>query len=530
MKIAKKILFNTKARRKLLRGVNVLGDAVGSTLGPKGRNVAVNQPYGPPVVWHDGVSVAKSINLKDYFADMGAEILKEAAVKTNDKAGDGTTTATILGQSIIKEGFKNIEAGINPMTIKNDIDKALVKCVESLDRLAKKITTDEEIKQIATISSANEKIGELVAESIKKTGKNGVITVEEGSSFETTIDYKQGMEINRGYLSNYFITNQEKMVAEMDNPYILLTDKKINHNFDIVPFMEKFLKYTTEKGEPTKILIIAGEVVEEALATLVVNKIKGVVDVVAIQAPAFSSQRIEELEDIARLTNGKVVLNDSGRDLKTVEIEELGRVEKVIIERDRTIFINEGKNKEAIIHRMFELEEQISASQTDFERETKKQRLARLSGGVAVIRVGANTETELKEKKERVIDAINATKAAIEDGVIAGGEIALLQVSQEAFWKEDGSVGAKILREALLGPFKRLVDNAGYDYAEVWGKMQSVKYPIGIDVMDGEFKDMIKAGILDPVKVTRSALTNAVSAATMMLTTACIITDDVKDD
>jgi chaperonin GroEL len=529
MKIAKKVLFNTKARRKLLRGVNVLANAVGSTLGPKGRNVAVNQAYGAPNIWHDGVSVAKSINLKDYFADMGAEILKEAAIKTNDKAGDGTTTATILGQAIINEGFKNIEAGINPMTIKNDIDKALVKCVESLNKLTKKITTDKEIKQIATISSANEQIGELVAEAIKKTGKDGVITVEEGSSFETTIDYKQGMELNRGYLSNYFITNQEKMTAELDNPYILLTDKKMSHNFDIVPFMEKFLKHCSEKGEPTNILIIAGEVVEEALATLVINKMKGIVNVVAIQAPSFGMSRIDELEDLAVLTNGKVVLNDSGRDLKSVEIEELGRCQRIIISRDNTVIINEDKNQTSVVQRMFEIQEQIKAAPTDYEKDSKKQRLAKLAGGVAVIKVGANTETELRERKERVIDAVNATKAAIEDGVIAGGEIALLQVSQNGFWDLDGSVGAKILREALKAPFRKLVENAGYDYAEIWGKMSSVKYPFGIDVMDGEFKDMIKAGILDPVKVTRSALVNATSAATMMLTTACIITDDVID-
>lgn len=526
MKIAKLIIFDTKARRKLLKGVNILGDAVGSTLGPKGRNVAVNQPYGPPTVWHDGVSVAKSINLKDYFADMGVEILKEAAIKTNDKAGDGTTTATILGQAIINEGFKLIEAGINPMTLKRDIEIACDKSVESLNKLAKKVSKDEEVGQIATISSGDERIGKLVAEAIKKVGKDGVITVEEGKTFETLVEYKQGMEIDRGYLSPYFVTNQEKVEAQLDNPYILVTDKKIGHDYEIFPFMEKFLS----KAKSRKLVIIAGEVVEEALAFLVVNKMKGVVEVLAVQAPAFGGRRIDELEDIAALVGAQVVLDESGRDLKSVELEELGSAEKVISDRDKTVIINGGGKKGAVNKRMTELREQLKIANTDFDKQIKKQRLAKLAGGVAVINVGANTETELKEKKERVIDAVNATKAAIEDGVIAGGEIALLQVAQEAFWKSNPSMGAEILRKALLAPFQRLIENAGFEYAEIWGKMQSVKYPMGVDVEDGEIKDMIKSGILDPIKVTRSALQNATSAAVMMLTTACLITDDIKDE
>lgn len=526
MKIAKKVIFDTKARKKLLKGVNILANAVGLTLGPKGRNVAVNQAYGPPVVWHDGVSVAKNINLKDYFADMGVEILKEAAVKTNDKAGDGTTTATILGQAIIGEGFKLIEAGINPMTLKRDLEKASILALSSLGSLAKKITKDEEIHQIAAISSADENIGKLVAKAIKKVGKDGVITVEEGKTFETTVEYKQGMELDRGYLSPYFVTNQERVEAELENPYILITDKKINHNYEIMPFMEKFLA----EAKSRRLVIIAGEVVEEALATLVVNKMKGVVEILAVQAPAFGGRRTDELEDIAVLTGGKVILDESGRDLKSVVIEELGHAEKIVADRDKTIIINGAGKKTAISQRMAELRGQMKMANTDFDKEIKRQRLAKLAGGVAVINVGANTETELREKKERIIDAINATKAAIEDGVIAGGEIALLQVAQEGFWKEQATMGSEILRKALAAPFRRLTENAGFDYAEIWGKMQSVKYPMGMDVEDGEIKDLIKAGILDPVKVTKSALQNAVSAGMMMLTTCCLVTDDIKDE
>jgi len=524
MKIAKKVLFGTKARRKLLKGVNVLGNAVSSTLGPKGRNVAVNQPYGPPIVWHDGVSVAKSINLKDYFADMGAEILKEAAIKTNDNAGDGTTTATILGQNIINEGIKAVEAGLNPMTLKNEMEVVLPKCLESLNQLTKKISKDEEIEQIATISSADENIGKLVSEAIKKTGKDGVITVEEGSSFDTKIDYKQGMEIDRGFLSNYFITNQEKQECELDNPYILITDKKLNNAHEILPFLDKFFKTEQSRG----LVIIAGEVVEEALAVLVINKIRSNLPILAIQAPSFGDRRKDELEDLAILTGGKAILSDTGRELESVDISELGTISKIISFKDKTVFV--GEKNDNVNGRLTELREQIKNSSIDYDKEIKKQRLAKLSGGVAVIRVGGNTETEVKERKERVIDAINATKAAIEDGVIAGGEIALLQVSQNGFWKDFDTKGANILREALKSPFKRLTENAGYDYAEIWGKMQSVKYPMGIDVMDGEIKDLIKSGILDPVKVTKTALQNAVSAGCMLLTTSCLITDDVKDE
>lgn len=521
MKISKKVIFGNKARKKLLKGVNILANAVGSTLGPKGRNVAVNQSYGPPTIWHDGVSVAKSINLKDYFSDMGAEIIKEAAIKTNDRAGDGTTTATILSQSIINEGFKLIEAGINPMTLKKEIEEANVKCLESLDKLSKKISNDNEIEHIATISSADNKIGKLVSEAIKKVGKDGVITVEEGNTFETEIEYKQGMEINRGYLSPSFITNPEKMICEMEDPYILITDKKINHNYQIAPFMEKFIK----EADHRRIVIIASEIVEEALATLVINRMRGVIDVLAINAPSFGLNRTQELEDIAILTGGKVILDDSGRSLDSVTIEELGHCGKIISDKDKTIIIN-GKGN--VTSRMNEIREQLKSG-SDYEKEQKRQRLAKLAGGVAVINVGGNTETELREKKERIIDAINATKAAIEDGVVAGGEIALLKVSQNGFWKDFDTLGAKLLNKALQEPLKCLIDNAGLDYTEIKGKLQNFDYPMGVDVMDGQIKDLIKSGILDPVKVTRNALVNAVSAGCMLLTTSCLITDDVKD-
>lgn len=525
MKIPKIVVFDTKARRKLLKGVNILGKAVGSTLGPKGRNVAVNQAYGVPTIWHDGVSVAKSINLKDHLQDMGVEILKEAAIKTNDKAGDGTTTATVLGQSLINEGFKLIEAGINPMTIKKEIEDASVFCYKRLKELSKEISSDDEIEQIATISSADPKVGKLVAEAIKKVGKDGVITVEEGKSFETDIEYKQGLEFDRGYLSQYFITDQEKSVCEMTDPYILLTDKKINHIHELTPFVEKFL----ESGGKD-LVIIAGEVVEDSLATLVLNKMRGVLNVVAIQAPSFGDKRIEELQDLSVITGGTVILNDSGRDLKSVSIEELGRTGKITVYRDKTTIVDGYGKKEDIEKRMSELREQIKTVDNEYYKKLKKERLARLVGGVAVINVGANTEVEIRDKKERIIDAINATKAAIEEGIVAGGEITLLQIAQEGFWKELSTTGSGILRRALLEPFKRLVSNAGYDYAEIKGKIEAVKYPKGIDVMDGKIKDLIKNGIIDPVKVTRSALENAISVAVMCMTTDTLITDDISEE
>lgn len=513
MKIKKDIKFGRSAREELIKGMNILADAVGSTLGPLGRNVAINDPYVYPKVLHDGVSVAKQINLENDFQDMGAEILKAAAVRTNETAGDGTTTATILAQSIVNEAMKMISSGINPMIVKAQVEKSLKEILEELDKIKKPIASQEQAEQIATISSASPIIGKLVAEALYKVGRDGVVTVEEGKGLETTVEYKQGMEIDRGYLSQYFVTDQDNLKAVIDDPYILITDKKINNfQYEILPFLDKFVK--TSKN----LVIFASEVVEEGLAGLVINKMRGNLNVLAIQAPAFGDRRLDELEDIAVLTGGKVIANESGRTLESVEIEELGRAEKIVSDVDKTI-IQGGKGNAK--NRIDELREQIKVANTEFDKQIKEERLAKLSGGVAVINVGAATEIEMKEKKERVIDAVNATQVAIEDGVVAGGEITLYYLAKSS---------PEILNLALKAPFKKLLDNSGYDYAEVLQRLSNQKYPYGIDVQDGKVKNLLDEGIIDPVKVTKSALENAVSVSLMALTTDTLITDLVKDE
>lgn len=513
MKFKSKVIFGTEARNKLLAGVNIVADAVSSTLGPKGRNVALNEMNMAPFIVHDGVTVAKRIDLFDEFEDMGAQLLKEAAIKTNEVAGDGTTTATIIARAIVERGLEQIAAGANPMTLKQDIDESLKVILEELKKLTKEITTYEETKQVATISSANPILGELVAQALKKVGKDGVITVEESRGFDTEIEYKQGMEIDRGYLSPYFVTNQNRVEAILENPYILITDIPINHNFELVPFLERFLK------AGNKDLVIIGEVVEEALSTLVVNRLKGHLNVCAIQAPAFGGRRVDELNDIATLTGGVAILRDSGRQIKDVEIEELGRAGKFTADRDKSVIQEGGGDKKMLEGKIAELKEQLDVANAPHDAEIKKERIANLSGTIAVIKVGAATEIELRDKKERVIDAVNATKAAVEEGIVAGGETALLRMA---------SLDKGILFEAIKEPFKKLVENAGLDYAEVLGKLG--KYPSGIDVSDGEVKDMIKSGIIDPFKVVRSALENAVSVATMILTTNCLISEPYEKE
>lgn len=510
MKFKKNIIFGQQVREKLLKGVNILAEAVGSTLGPRGRNVAINNKFTTPEIYHDGVTVARYINLKDDYEDMGAELLKAAAVKTVETVGDGTTTATILAQSIINEACKQIGAGINPMELKAKIEDDLKVVLKELKKLSKKITTDAEIEQVATISSADPKIGKLIAEALKKIGKDGIMTVEGSSNFDTTVEYKQGMEIDRGYLSPYFVNDQKTVEAIIEDAYILITDKKLNYNFDLLPFLDNFVKVSKN------LVIFAGEVVEEAMATLVVNRLKGFLNVVAIQAPAYGGRRIDELEDIAVLTGGKVIMEDSGRDLKTVQIEELGRADKVVTDRDKTIIFNGRGNKDALKNYINDLRNQLEVANTDFDKDIKEQRLAKLVNGVAIVKVGAVTEVEMKEKKERVMDAISATKAAIQEGIVAGGEITLLNLSS----KVNG-----ILKTALKAPFKKLVENAGLDYAEIMRDLSGKLYPYGIDVTDGKIKDMIEAGIIDPSKVTRSALENAVSVAAITITTDCLITD-----
>lgn len=509
----------------MLAGMNVLADAVSSTLGPRSRNVAVDKSAGqdvPPVVLHDGVSVAKSVNLKDMHEDMGVRLLKGASLKTNETAGDGTTTSTILAQAIINEAFKNIAAGANPMQLKQELEEAAKRVIEELKKMAMPIKTDKEKEQIAAISAADPVIGRLVAEAIIKTGENGVITVEDGTGFETTVEYKEGMEIDRGYAttSPYFQT-EANTDAVINNPYILLTDKKINFAKDLIPFLDRFVKTTQKKD----IVIFAGEVYGEALHFLVVNKLKGNLNVLAVQSPAFGDRRIDELTDMAILTGGTAILDDAGRQIEDVQIEELGRADKVIADRDKTVILGGRGDKGRIEKRIEELKEQIKVANTPYDEEIKEQRLAKLAGGVAVINVGGATEIEIREKRERVIDARNATKAAITEGIVAGGEITLLSLSKAAFFKELSGLGARVLQHALTLPFRKLVENSGMDYGDVREMMAGRKYPYGVDVMDGKVKNLIKAGVIDPVKVTRCAFENAVSIAGMACSTETLITD-----
>lgn len=517
-KFPQQLIFDIEARNKLLEGINILAKAVASTLGPRSRYVAINNPHSTPEVYRDGVTVARRINLKDPFQDMGAELLKAAAVKTNEVAGDGTTTSVILAQAIINEAFKVIAAGTNPMLLKQEIEEALKVVLEELKKLKKDVTTPEEIEQIATIASADPILGKLIGEAFNKVGKDGVITVEDGKSFETTVEYKQGMEIDRGYLSQYFKTNEDTLEAVIESPYIFLTDKRLNYGHELVPFLETFLKSGNKN-----LVIFAGEVVEEALATLVVNKLRGNINVCAIQAPAYGDRRQHELEDLAILTGGTILLEESGRELKSVTIEELGRADKIIADIDKSVIINGHGSKKAIDKRITELKEQIKHANTDFDKLIKEERLAKLAGGVAVINVGSVTETELKEKRERVIDAINATKAASEEGIVAGGEITLFKLNKAPFIPE-------LFRNALRQPFKKLLENSGMDYAEVLQKMAGHDYPEGIDVIDGQVKNLIECGIIDPARVIRAALENATSIAVMVMTTSCLITDIIKDD
>ena len=519
-KFLKDLKFNEEARAKLLKGINIVAEAVGSTLGPLGRNVAVDTYRDvdlPPTVLHDGVSVARAINVPDQFEDQGVRLLKTAALKTNETAGDGTTTSTILAQAIVNEAFKVIAAGNNPMVLKQEIEAGLKLVLAELKKLAKPISTDEEIVQVATISSADSSLGQIVAEAIKQIGKDGVVSVEEGSGFETTVEYKQGMEIDRGYLSPYFVTEDKSVEAIIENPYILLTDKKLNWAHEVMPFLEKFIQETQSRD----LVIFAGEVLEEAMAVLVANKLRGVLHVCAIQAPAFGGRRLDELEDIATLVGGKVLMEDSGRGLDKVEVAELGRAEKIIADRDKTIIYGGAGDKGAIEKRMNDLREQIKIGNTPFDKDIKQERLAKLAGSVAVINVGAATKVEMDDKKERVIDAVAATKAAIAEGIVAGGEITLLKLS---------SLGKGILFDALKAPFKRLMENSGLDYAEIREKMSGSEYPQGIDVTDGQIKHLIEAGIIDPVKVTRCALENACSVALMVITTNVLISDAFKEE
>jgi len=525
--MAKQIVFEDVARKKLKSGVDALANAVKTTLGPKGRNVALDKKWGSPTVTHDGVTVAKEVELEDPFENMGAQLLKEAATKTNDVAGDGTTTATVLAQSIVNEGLKNVTAGANPMQIKWGIEAGRDAIVKALKEIATPVSGKAGISQVASISAADKKIGDLLAEVMDKVGKDGVITVEESKGLEFETEYVEGMQLDRGYLSPYFVTNSERMEAEIANPYILITDKKISSAQDIVPVLEKLVQIGKRE-----IVIIAEDVDGEALATLVLNKLRGMVNALAIKAPGFGDRRKAMLGDIAILTGGQVITEELGRKLETVMLDDLGRCDKIVSTKDATTIVGGTGSSEEIKGRIGQIRAETEASTSDYDREKLQERLAKLAGGVAIVRVGAATETELKEKKHRVEDALSATRAAVEEGIVPGGGVALINViSALDSLKLDGdaATGVRILRRALEEPMRMIAQNAGLDGPVVIEKVRGLhaegKKTTGYDVIANAYVDMLEAGIIDPVKVTRSAVENACSIAAMILTTSALVTD-----
>ena len=524
----KQLEFNDAARRSLKRGVDTVAEAVKTTLGPRGRNVSIDKKFGAPTVTHDGVTVAKEIELKDPFENMGARLLVEVATKTNDVAGDGTTTATVLAQAIVNEGLKVVAAGANAMLLKRGLDKGAEAIVSELKGLAKPVRDRADIAHVATISAADSEIGDLIAEVMEKVGKDGVITVEEskGIAFET--EYTEGMQIDRGYISPYFVTNSERMEAELDEPYILITDKKISSIQDILPVLEKALQVTKN------LVIVAEDVDGEALATLVVNKLRGTINALAVKAPGFGDRRKAMLQDIAILTGGTLISEEIGRKLDSATLEDLGRARRVVSDKDNTTFIEGRGNEKAIKARIEQIRAQIETTTSDFDREKLQERLAKLAGGVAVLKVGAATEPELKEKKHRVEDALSTARAAVEEGIVPGGGVALINVTRALdnvqLSHEDEKVGVQILRRALEEPMRQLARNAGEDGAVIIDAVRRAQKEkgdttYGYNVLTGEFGSMIEQGVIDPVKVTRSAVQNAVSIAGLLLTTEALIAD-----
>jgi chaperonin GroEL len=527
--MAKNITYEVDARDGLKRGVDALANAVKVTLGPKGRNVIISKSFGSPVVTKDGVTVAKEIELKDPLEDMGAQMVKEVASKTNDQAGDGTTTATVLAQAIVKEGLKNVAAGANPMDLKKGIDKAVAAIVEHLAKQSKKVgDSSEKIKQVASISSNNdETIGELIAEAFGKVGKEGVITVEEAKGTDTYVDVVEGMQFDRGYLSPYFVTDSEKMVANLDNPYILLVDKKISTMKDLLPVLEP----VAQSGKP--LLIISEDVDGEALATLVVNKLRGSLKIAAVKAPGFGDRRKAMLEDIAILTNGTVISEERGFSLENTTLDMLGSCEKVSIDKDNTTIVNGAGAAKNIKGRVNQIKSQIETTTSDYDKEKLQERLAKLAGGVAVLYVGAASELEMKEKKDRVDDALHATRAAVEEGIVAGGGVAFIR-AKEALSKvktenADEETGLQIVARAIEAPLRIIVENAGGEGSVIVAKVYEGTGDFGYDAKSEKYVDMLKAGIIDPKKVTRIALENAASVAGMILTTECALTE-IKED
>ncbi|KKR88391.1 MAG: 60 kDa chaperonin 2 [Candidatus Gottesmanbacteria bacterium GW2011_GWA2_41_12] len=526
--MAKQIKFAEDARQKLVTGVNILAKTVVTTLGPKGRNVALDKKWGAPNVVHDGVTVAKEIELEDPFENMGAQLVKEAASKTNDVAGDGTTTATLLAQSIINTGFKNVTAGANPMILKSGMEKGVEAVVAEIKKMAKAVK-DTDVAKVAKISAQDDKIGELIAEALNKVGKDGVVTVEEGKGLAMEIEYKEGMEFDKGYASAYFVTNPDRMEAEIDSPYILITDKKITSIQDLLPFLENFVKVSKD------LVIIADDIEGEALATLVVNKLRGTFNVLAVKAPGFGDRRKEILEDIAILTGGTVISEDTGRKFDSVTVEDCGRADKVWADKENCRIIGGKGDKAKLKARIAQIKRAIEETTSDFDREKFQERLAKLAGGVAVINVGAATEVELKDKKERVNDAVAATKAALEEGIVPGGGVALLRSRsalvdlKKTLTSADEKIGIDILYDALSQPMRWIAKNAGEDEGWVVKTVEKTldggKLDYGYNAMTGEFGSMILAGIVDPAKVTRSAVQNAASIGMMVLTTEALITD-----
>ncbi|EAH6852676.1 chaperonin GroEL [Campylobacter jejuni] len=525
--MAKEIIFSDEARNKLYEGVKKLNDAVKVTMGPRGRNVLIQKSFGAPSITKDGVSVAKEVELKDSLENMGASLVREVASKTADQAGDGTTTATVLAHAIFKEGLRNITAGANPIEVKRGMDKACEAIVAELKKLSREVKDKKEIAQVATISAnSDEKIGNLIADAMEKVSKDGVITVEEAKSINDELNVVEGMQFDRGYLSPYFITNAEKMTVELSSPYILLFDKKITNLKDLLPVLEQIQK----TGKP--LLIIAEDIEGEALATLVVNKLRGVLNISAVKAPGFGDRRKAMLEDIAILTGGEVISEELGRTLESATIQDLGQASSVIIDKDNTTIVNGAGEKANIDARVNQIKAQIAETTSDYDREKLQERLAKLSGGVAVIKVGAATETEMKEKKDRVDDALSATKAAVEEGIVIGGGAALIKAKAKIKLdlQGDEAIGAAIVERALRAPLRQIAENAGFDAGVVVNSVENAKDEnTGFDAAKGEYVNMLESGIIDPVKVERVALLNAVSVASMLLTTEATISE-IKED
>ena len=520
--MAKDIKFSADARTAMVRGVDILADTVKVTLGPKGRNVVLEKSFGSPLITNDGVTIAKEIELEDHFENMGAKLVSEVASKTNDIAGDGTTTATVLTQAIVREGLKNVTAGANPIGIRRGIEAAVAAAVEELKAISQPVSGKEAIAQVAAVSSRSEKVGEYISEAMEKVGNDGVITIEESRGMETELDVVEGMQFDRGYLSQYMVTDNEKMVADLDNPYILITDKKISNIQDVLPLLEEILK----TNRP--LLIIADDVDGEALPTLVLNKIRGTFNVVAVKAPGFGDRRKAMLEDIAILTGGTVITEDLGLDLKDATMAVLGQAAKVTVDKDSTVIVEGAGQAEAIANRVNIIKSQIESTTSEFDREKLQERLAKLSGGVAVIKVGAATETELKEMKLRIEDALNATRAAVEEGIVSGGGTALVNVISKVASLElsgDEATGRNIVLRALEEPVRQIAYNAGYEGSVVIERLKNSELGTGFNAANGEWVNMVDAGIIDPVKVTRSALQNAASVASLILTTEAVVAD-----